>query len=87
MFMGAIRKGTSLQGYIDKGLVDVYLIVSRHNELVMEMGRRGMNHRSPMVDEDIRLILNHTGGGNVDAEANEQELHRRCPNCVKRGMG
>ena len=37
MFVGCLLKGKSIQGYIDKGLVDVSLLTARHGALVKEM--------------------------------------------------
>lgn len=76
MFVGTIRKGVSLQGYIDGGLVETQHIKRRHDELVVEMERRGMNHKSPMPDGGLVLAA-----GIVDVPANLVELSRRCPAC------
>ena len=48
MFVGTIRHGISLAGYITGGLVETHRIVQRHDQLAAEMARRGMNHRSPL---------------------------------------
>jgi hypothetical protein len=79
MFMGCIKKGTSLKGYIDKGLVEIHNITNRHNELVVEMLKRGYKHKSPM-DE----ILPCREIGSVDSKCNIEELKRRCPKCRER---
>jgi len=75
MFMGCIKKGKNIQGYIDKGLVNIRLIYARHQELVEEMKRRGMNHNSEM---EFSLLPR---GGSVDVAKNEEELKRRCSRC------
>lgn len=78
MFVGTIRKGVSLAGYVSRGLVDTSKIVSRHEALAKELLDRGYNHVSPMVHVDT------LGIGQVDVENSLRELTRRCPDCAKR---
>jgi len=78
MYMGCIKKGTSLKGYIDKGLVEVHNITKRHNELVNEMIKRGMNHKTPIEEFICEEI------GYVNSEKNIEELKRRCIKCRER---
>lgn len=81
MFVGTLRKGSRLTGYIQKGLVEVQNIVARHGELETEMLCRGMNHRSPLPDTASDLLYE---AGNVDRVANLTELQRRCEECKRR---
>lgn len=74
MFVGTIKRGKSIQGYLDNQLVETGKIKKRHNALVKEMLKRGYNHNSPLNDEFIEA-------GYADAEANEVELLRRCSDC------
>jgi len=77
MFVGIIIKGTSLEGYIRGGLVEVHNIQKRHDELVVEMLRRGYKHHSPLPDSyKLKLIA-----GKVDGKWNEVELTKRCLGC------
>jgi hypothetical protein len=78
MFLGCIKKGISLRGYIKKGLVEVHRIKRRHDELMMEIENRGYNHKSPLEDFHCQVM------GHVDYEQNIEELKRRCPNCRER---
>jgi hypothetical protein len=78
-FLGCIKKGTSLKGYISKGLVEVDKIQKRHDELAEEMIRRGYNHKSPL--DCCNLLWEE---GCVDSEQNIEELKRRCPECRER---
>lgn len=77
MFVGTINKGVSIQGYVDKGLVDTTKIKERHDALVVEMTRRGMNHKSPLEYQD-RLSL-----GSVDIRESHEELINRCASCKR----
>jgi len=79
MFVGSLRKGKSIAGFLRLGLVEPAKIRSRHDVLARELTRRGMHHRSP--------ILAHprvAERGRVDREANLVELARRCVECRKR---
>jgi len=77
MFAGTINKGKSIQGYIDKGLVEIHNIKNRHDELAEEMKKRNMNHNSPLPAYKKRKI------GKVNVEKNKLELKKRCKNCLK----
>jgi len=75
MFVGTINKGTSIQGYIDDGLVEVQRIKERHDALATEMERRGYNHASPLPE------FNSWEAGHVDPSNSQRELIRRCEEC------
>lgn len=77
-FVGCIKKGTSLAGYVEKGLVEVHNIIKRHNLLAEEMVRRGYRHLSPLQEFTCQEI------GCVNVEQNINELRRRCKNCRER---
>lgn len=72
---GMIRKGISLQGYIDKDLIEPQHIVARHEQLVREMERRGYNHQSP-IDAPYSELTH-----DIDRAASARELFRRCSAC------
>jgi len=82
MVVGALRKGVSIRGYTDTGLLVRAKIRPRHDALAAEMTRRGMNHRSPLPPLPPRRKTD--GGGWLDEAANLRELKRRCPACCKR---
>jgi len=78
-FLGCIKKGTSLKGYIEKGLVEIHNIKKRHDELSEEMIRRGYKHNS---DLDVENLLWQEGFVNI--EENIKELKKRCKECERR---
>ena len=78
MFVGSIKKGTSLKGYINKGLVEVHNIKKRHNDLDNEMNKRGMKHKSSLPD------FNDWIEGKVLSKTNHLSLCNRCINCKNR---
>ena len=77
MLFGTIKKGTSIKGYLEKGLLETHNIQKRHNELVEEMIRRGYKHNTI-------LECCYPESGCIDIEQNIKELYRRCPDCRER---
>jgi len=78
MLVGAIRVGKSLSGYISNNLCQVDMIKSRHEELVVEMIKRGYNHKSPLPNFQSR------NEGKINSWESFKELLNRCPECAKR---
>lgn len=79
MFVGSIKKGTSISGYVRDGLFDPGLLEHRHEMLVAEIGRRGMRHNSPLISPTRSDVM-----GTVDSTKNLAELVRRCVQCRHR---
>lgn len=75
MFAGTLAKGISIQGYLDKGLVNTGEIKTRHDLLAKEMTKRGYNHKSPLEQPSTPVLAS------VDAVNSLKELARRCPEC------
>lgn len=82
MFVGTINKGISIAGYLRDNLLEPESLHDRHVELVVEMERRGYNHKSPMPD-DITVKLEEAFV-KIDRVASLKELLRRCPECRAR---
>lgn len=80
MFVGTINKNKCLAGYFDNNLLIVEKLRSRHEEIVSEMEKRGMKHKSPLPEFVIKDI--HRGGF-ISKELNKKELFDRCENCRK----
>jgi len=78
MFVGAIKKGNSVQGFINTGLLEPYVLYSRHDELVAEMQKRGYNHQTPL---EQLVDFPSLPPGHIDVKGNEIELTRRCKEC------
>jgi ribosomal protein L44E len=77
MFVGCLSKNKSIQGYLDKKLIEVHNIEKRHSELVEEMKKRGFNHKSKLPGyKKIKL-------GKIDVRANKIDLRNRCKECRK----
>ena len=75
MLAGTLRRKKSVAGFITGGLIEIHNMESRHSELVIEMTRRGMNHKSPLPKVDIYK------SGKVNRRANLVEMARRCKDC------
>jgi len=80
MFIGTISRGKSVKGYLEKGLLEVHNLYSRHEELVEEMKRRGYRHCSD-VDEKWRTAEKL---GAIDRKKSLEELLNRCSRCKRR---
>lgn len=74
MLVGSIKKNKNIKGFLN-GLVNVQEIEPRHAEIVQEMQKRGMNHKSEIPKFNSYLK------GYVNIEENKQELKNRCPKC------
>lgn len=84
MFAGSLRKGKSMQGYIDKGLVYFPLLKSRHDDLATEMVKRGMNHESELrMDPKLRAAVHSQPKHWFPFNEARAELFRRCPECAQ----
>jgi len=83
MFLGSLLKAKTLDGFIDKGLLEFKSLKGRHDALVSEMVARGMNHQSPLPESPLIgsiKILEST----VNREKSEQELLNRCVRCQQK---
>jgi hypothetical protein len=79
MFLGTIKKGIRVDGYVSTGLFDPTKLYSRHDELVTEMLRRGYGHYSDLEVTDISKCT--TLKPCIDVEANLLDLRTRCKEC------
>jgi len=70
MFVGTLNRNKCIQGYLDKGLVEVHNIKKRHQEIVKEMKKRKMNHKSPLPE------YNNVKKGVVNIKENEKDLFK-----------
>lgn len=81
MVIGAIKKGKSLDGYTDKGLIDVSRLSRWHSGVAREIESRGWNHRSPYDDLTAREARLKYRVGYIDWKDSLKELSGRCPDC------
>lgn len=84
MLVGAMKKGKSIKGYIDKGLISPRDIVMRHSLIASEMITRGMSHRTDIDSEVARKLnnkYNSPATSPVNIEKSYKDLFQRCSDC------
>jgi hypothetical protein len=79
MMVGTLLRGRSIDGFLDRGLLEPQNALARHDELVVEMEERGFTHRSPLPEYPAYPRL-----GAVSRERSELELAERCAGCRRR---
>ena len=77
MFIGTLDRKKSVKGYLQKGLLEVHNLYSRHNELVEEMKRRGYRHHSEVEEKwkTVNML------GFIDRKQSLEDLITRCSKC------
>ena len=81
MVIGCIKRGHSLDGYTDKGLIDVSRLSQWHDGVAREIESRGWNHKSPYDDLIARKARLPYPVGYIDYRKSIKELAERCPDC------
>ena len=78
MLLGSLRRGKNIDGFLAGKLVDPRRMFRRHEELVLEMERRGYRHASPLDEAECETLARRYGrtGTGIDAGANAAELAR-----------
>lgn len=88
MFIGTIRKGIRIDGYLQNNLLEPKMLYTRHTQLVREMQRRGMNHKSPLSQRECIMCVNSLNedqqSWKIKVEEALLDLIGRCPDCRKR---
>jgi len=96
MFLGAVRKGKNLGGYMRRNQFFPEELKPRHDALAAEMLRRGLKHNSPLMTQagDVEQLLPYTydpeNPGQPDtAHVDEalRDLRTRCLKCAARQQG
>lgn len=67
------------------GQIEPKAMKKRHDELVMEMKRRGYNHNSPYELPDLSYLSDRDRNGSVNKIASHNELVSRCNDCMMIG--
>lgn len=74
---GSLIRGKSIFGYLENGLLEPQNMNQRHDDLVIEMKRRGYNHQSPLN------VLYFVPVGYVNRDKSVSDLMNRCNQCFK----
>jgi hypothetical protein len=80
MFVGTIRRGHSVRGYLEKGLLEIHNLYCRHEILAKEMKRRNYKHNS-RIDPEWKSAKTE---GCIDKVKSLEELFSRCSKCRMR---
>lgn len=78
MMVANIRLGRSIEGFIRINAIEPQSIKRRHDEIVVEMDRRKMHHKSPL-DFSTELYMDVA----IDRIASLKLLTERCPRCAE----
>jgi hypothetical protein len=82
MFLGTLRKKKKIKGYLNNNLFEPILLRQRHDLLVDEMKRRGMNHSSPLIVTDEYDYLSKKDlCTEIDKKKAKKDLLSRCEEC------
>jgi hypothetical protein len=76
-------KHHSIHKRIVLGQIEPRSMVHRHDELVIEMIKRGYNHHSPYQQPDISYLPKHEQEFKVDVNKSIKDLINRCPECKR----
>jgi len=87
MFLGSLKQGKKIDGYLNNNLFEPRLLFQRHEDLKNEMVKRGYNHNSCMTEVDCECVLdmpNEKQYWEVDRKTALKDLLSRCPECRSR---
>jgi hypothetical protein len=87
MLIGSMRKGKSIKGFIDNGLLEISSIYKRHSDLVSEMIKRGYNHKSDLDELEVKKLISkykQYEDMKVNRKKSYDELIGRCNECKER---
>jgi hypothetical protein len=89
MFLGSIKKGKKIEGFLRNNLFEPRGLFQRHEDLKNEMINRGYNHQSEILESDCDSILNlpyYQQYWKIDRDKALRDLLDRCPECHRRFM-
>ena len=87
MFLGTLKQGKKIDGYLNNNLFEPRSLYQRHKDLADEMIKRGYNHKSCMEDVDCVCVLDmpvEKQYWEVNKDKALRDLLDRCPECRKR---
>jgi hypothetical protein len=83
MFVGHLRRGRRIEGFIAHNCVEPKSLERRHAALVRELQRRGYRHRSPLRHVHVRTLRLYSAV-RVDRYSALRDLTTRCTECAAR---
>ena len=89
MFLGSLKQGKKIDGYLNNNLLQPRLLYQRHEDIKNEMIRRGYNHNSNICESECGCILDlpqEKQYWEIDKDVALKDLLDRCPECRKRSI-
>lgn len=80
-------KRQKIDGRIAGNAMEPLAYKSRHDELEVEMKKRGMNPKSPLEQPDFSYLSEEQRSFRVDVESARELLLGRCEGCRARRLG
>ena len=84
MFTGHLHRKRRITNYIKLNLLEPSSLRRRHDQLAIEMDKRGMRHRSPLPEYDLSYLPDGHRLYKVDKEKSLIDLTGRCLQCRER---
>jgi hypothetical protein len=85
MFLGTLKSRKQINGYIEKNLFEPASLYQRHEELKNEMLIRNYNHKSEMVEKEVKHHIEKLNKKYIDHKVNWFlsliDLVNRCEEC------
>lgn len=87
--LGTIKKKMRVGGYVQNNCIEITAMKDQHDKLVIEMEKRGWNHKSPLINQDeINEVASYLPKehmiAKVDVESSNKERFCRCEECRRR---
>ena len=83
MLVGHLQRRRRITNYIRLNLLQPKSLRERHDKLAIEMGNRGMSHKSPLPEYDLAHLPKEHRIYTVNLKDSLKELTRRCTECRK----
>ncbi|MFW6008747.1 MAG: pyrimidine dimer DNA glycosylase/endonuclease V [archaeon] len=84
MIVSHINKGKSINGFIKNNLIEPISIKERHDILAIEMVNRKYNHKSKIIQPNIKYLSNYIQNYKIDIIQSSRDLINRCDKCKQR---
>ena len=87
MFLGALKQGKKIDGYLRNNCFQPRMLYQRHDDLANEMSNRGYNHKSDIKVRECLCVLDLTNEQQyweINKESALKDLLGRCPKCKER---
>jgi hypothetical protein len=86
MMVASLRKKRKLDGFFRTNCIEIKSIESRHNKIVVELHRRGYNHKTDLLcgEQDYSYLPLEQQEYKIDVNKSLSDLTTRCTECMER---